>query len=155
MSSISPIKCFVCDRIGTIKKGQNKYFVKEMLSGYVVLGDFQYFHGYTLFISKVHTDELYKLDKREQENFLKEMALVAEAVIKAFKPKKLNYELLGNTDSHLHWHLIPRYGTDPRPETGIWAIDFKIRCNKDTRPTEYQLTQMRKKLLLELNQLLK
>lgn len=146
--------CFVCDRIGLIKNCQNKYFVKEMRSGYVVLGDFQYFYGYTVFLSKTHTDELHKLKKTERELFLKEMSIVAEAVIKAFKPKKLNYELLGNSDSHIHWHLIPRYGNDPHPETAIWAIDKTIRNNEKTRPSDSQLKQMKEKLLLELNKLI-
>ncbi len=39
---------------------------------------------------------------------LEEMSLVAEAVYKVFKPEKMNYELLGNGDSHVHWHLFPR-----------------------------------------------
>ena len=123
-------KCFVCNRIDLIKKGKNEYFVKELKSGYVVLCDYQYFYGYTIFLSKIHTDELYKLEIKERDLFLKEMAIVAEAVIKAFKPKKLNYELLGNSNSHLHWHLVPRYENDPKPETAIWAIESEIRCNK-------------------------
>lgn len=154
MASISPNNCFVCDRIGLIKSGQNKYFVKEMKSGYVVLCDFQYFSGYTLFLSKVHTNELHKLGKENRDVFLKDMALVAEAVIKTFKPKKLNYELLGNSDSHLHWHLIPRYENDLRPDTAIWAIDYAIRCDEKTRPSDIQLKQMKEKLLLELDKLI-
>lgn len=127
-------KCLVCKRIESIKNDNNKYFVKELKTGYVVLCDYQYFYGYTIFISKTHTNELYKLEKPKRELFLKEMAIVAESVIKAFKPKKLNYELLGNSDSHLHWHLIPRYGNDPNPKTAIWAIDLKIDATKTPSP---------------------
>lgn len=39
---------------------------------------------------------------------MKEMSIVAEAVSKAFYPEKMNYELLGMGDAHLHWHLFPR-----------------------------------------------
>jgi diadenosine tetraphosphate (Ap4A) HIT family hydrolase len=145
--------CFVCGRISSIKNNKNKYFVKEMESGYIVLCDYQYFNGYTIFISKIHTDELHKLGKLKREIFLKEMAIVAEAVIKAFKPKKLNYELLGNSDSHLHWHLIPRYGDDPKPETAIWAIDYEIRYNEKTKPSDSELKQMKEKLRKELDKL--
>ncbi|MDO8611060.1 MAG: HIT family protein [bacterium] len=147
------MKCLVCDRIELIKKGQNKYFVKEMKSGYVVLCDFQYFHGYTIFLSKIHTNELHKLGKKQSELFLKEMAIVAEAVINTFKPKKLNYELLGNSDSHIHWHLIPRYGNDPCPDTAIWALDYGVRCSKKSRPSDLELKKMKNKLLKELNKL--
>jgi len=50
-----------------------------------------------------------------RSRFLEEMALVAEAVFRAFDPRKLNYELLGNAVPHLHWHLVPRYADDPNP----------------------------------------
>ena len=141
--------CPVCQRIELIKQNKNIYFVKELKSGYVVLADYQYFYGYTIFISKIHTDEIYKLGDK-QKLFLEEMAKVAEAVIKTFKPKKLNYELLGNSDSHLHWHLIPRYKTDPKPETAIWAIEKEIRCNEKYKPTEKGLKKMKKMLLKNL-----
>src|SRR3989339_620279 len=153
MKDLENRNCLVCDRIGLIIKGKNKYFVKELVSGYVVLCDFQFYFGYTLFLSKTHVNELHKLSKRERYIFLKEMAKVAEAVYKTFKPKKLNYGLMGNTDTHIHWHLIPRYENDLQPETAIWAVDKKIRCNKMSRPKEDQLKKMKERLLVELNKL--
>lgn len=144
-------KCLVCERIRLIKNNKNKSFVKELNSGYVVLCDYQFFNGYTIFISKTHTDELHKLKKTERGLFLKEMALVAEAVIKAFKSKKINYELLGNSDSHLHWHLIPRYKNDPCPKTAIWAIDPKTRCSKNSKLSSVKLKYLKEKLIKELN----
>ena len=48
------------------------------------------------------------------------MAQVAEAVFRAFAPRKLNYELLGNSEAHLHWHLFPRYADDPNPLWPVW-----------------------------------
>jgi len=146
--------CLVCDRIDLIKKNQNKYFVKELKSGYVVLADYQYFLGYTIFLSKIHTNELHKLGKEKQEIFLKEMAIVAEAVYKVFKPKKLNYELLGNTDNHLHWHLIPRYGTDPNPDTSSWVIDKAIRYDKKYQLSDMELVKTKKRLLDEIDKLI-
>ncbi len=87
--------CLICERIKQIKVGRNKFFVKELKSGYVVIGDHQYYEGYALLLSKIHTDELHKLKPEERSQFLEDMALVAEAVYKTFNPKKLNYELLG------------------------------------------------------------
>ena len=46
--------CGVCERIQMTKDGTNPYFVKELETGYVVIGDFQHFKGYTLFIYKEH-----------------------------------------------------------------------------------------------------
>ena len=35
--------CFVCDRIKETRVGNNPFFVKELETGYVVIGDYQHF----------------------------------------------------------------------------------------------------------------
>jgi len=104
--------CLICDRINMIKNGTSPYFVKELETGYVVVGDNQHFNGYTLFLCKEHKTELFLLDYATKMKFLEEMSVVAEAVAKAFGAEKMNYELLGNGDTHLHWHLFPRVSGD-------------------------------------------
>lgn len=37
--------CLICDRIEMIKNGENPCFVKELETGYVVIGDNQHFYG--------------------------------------------------------------------------------------------------------------
>ena len=79
--------CLVCDRIEMIKNGTNPYFVKELKTGYVVIGDHQHFYGYTLFLYKNHNKtELFQLDMLERKKFLEEMSIVAEATSNAFGP---------------------------------------------------------------------
>lgn len=85
-----------------IKDGTNPYFIKGLTTGYVVLGDHQFYKGYTLFLCKKHVNELHELDKGFRRSFLDEMGMVAEAVYRSFNPVKLNYELLGNGVPHLH-----------------------------------------------------
>lgn len=53
--------CLICERIEQIQKGCNPYFVAELETGYVVLGDHQRFAGYTLFLCKEHETELHLL----------------------------------------------------------------------------------------------
>ena len=77
--------CFICDRIQMIKEGNNPYFVKELETGYVVLGDNQHFKGYTILLCKEHKTELFQLDDSVKMKFLEEMSVVAEAVSKAFE----------------------------------------------------------------------
>ena len=88
--------CLVCDRIRMIREGTNPWFVKELETGYVVIGDNQHFKGYTLFLCKEHKTELFQLEHPVKLKFLEEMSVVAEAVSKAFEAEKMNYELLGN-----------------------------------------------------------
>lgn len=129
--------CLICKRINLIKQKNNPFFVAEMKTGFVVLGDNQYYRGYTIFLCKIHANELHELNQGFKKDFLNEMSIVAEAVYRAFKPKKLNYELLGNKDSHLHWHIFPRYLNDDNSTMPVWvnkkAMDYnsKSRINKN------------------------
>ena len=143
-------KCLVCSRITSIQNNTNPYFVTELETGYVVIGDYQYFKGYTLLLCKQHKTELHQLNRSFRLKFLEEMSKVAKAVYIAFEPKKLNYELLGNTDAHLHWHIFPRYDTDLSPNTVTWKIDENIRCSNKAKPNGKELNSTKEKLFRAL-----
>lgn len=146
--------CFICKRIADIKDHNNPQFVKELNTSYIVLGDYQFYKGYTLVLSKTHVSELHQLPKQIRSEYLNEMAITAEAVYKAFKPKKLNYELLGNTDKHLHWHIIPRYEDDQNPTAPVWVIDKNIRYAEKAKPSKDDLRLLIDQLTHELNLLI-
>ena len=150
--------CLICDRINMIKDGANPYFVKELKTGYVVIGDHQHFNGYTLFLYKQHRTELFQLDMEERTLFMQEMSVVAEAASKAFGAEKVNYELLGNGDSHLHWHLFPRkfgdlaeHGEDGKGP--VWWYPKDKFYSDDNRPTPSELENLKAALLTELNRI--
>ena len=145
--------CLICERIRLIQAGKNPYFVVELETGYVVLCDYQLFKGYTLFLAKQHKRELRELNVKRRMEFLREMSLVAEAVFRAFKPAKLNYELLGNSEPHLHWHIIPRYRDDLRTQLPIWSIDSTIRNSDTNKPTKKQMANLKIKLLKSIRKL--
>lgn len=151
--------CIVCDRIQMIKNQANPYFVKELDTGYVVLGDNQHFRGYTLFLLKEHIVELFELEETLKVKYLKEMTIVAEAVSKAFDADKMNYECLGNGDAHLHWHLFPRingdienYGNNGKGPVW-WYPREKMYADNNILSSE-ELESMKKSLLKELEELL-
>lgn len=137
-----------------IKRGENPYFVRELKTGYVVLGDIQRFKGYTLFLCKEHATELHFLDKEFRKVFLEEMSVVAEAVYNAFHPDKLNYELLGVGNAvHMHWHIFPRKQGDT-PERGpVWRLDRREMNSDIYRPDTDELNRLKEKLKLELDKL--
>ena len=145
--------CLVCQRIEMIKNHTNKYFVKELETGYVVIGDHQFFKGYTLFLCKEHVTELHFLDEMFRQRFLYELSIVGEAVYNAFKPDKMNYELLGNGDAHLHWHIFPRREGDGDVKGPVWWTDKDKMYSDDVRPGENELNNMKKILLLEIGKL--
>jgi diadenosine tetraphosphate (Ap4A) HIT family hydrolase len=89
-----------------------------------LLGPWQFYHGYCLLVSRTHATELSRLPEAERRAYLDEMCLLARAIETAFRPHKLNYELLGNQVPHLHWHLFPRYADDPDALRPVWlALD--------------------------------
>ena len=150
--------CLICDRIEMIRRGENPYFVRELETGYVVLGDHQHFYGYTLFLYKHHQDktELFYLDSAERARFMEEMTLVAQAVSRAFHAEKMNYELLGMGDAHLHWHLFPRrtgdiggYGNGGKGP--VWWYPMEKMYSDGDRPSAGALADMKQKLRAELD----
>ncbi len=150
--------CFICDRINMIREGINPYLVRKLETGYVVMGDNQHFKGYTLFLCKEHKTELFQLDHSMKMKFLEEMSIVAEAVSKAFHAEKMNYELLGNGDTHLHWHLFPRkegdienYGNNGKGP--VWWYPMEKMYSDDNKPSLNELEEMKRKLNVELEAL--
>lgn len=123
-------KCLVCQRIQQILHHQNPHYVTELETGYVVLADNQTYLGYTIFLCKQHCVELHELDADFKQKFLAEMSIVASAVYATFKPNKLNYELLGNQNPHMHWHIIPRRKTDFEYNKSIWSVDPNKRLSQ-------------------------
>ena len=139
--------CLICERIELIKQGNNPHFVKELETGYVVIGDGQYFKGYTLFLAKEHVTELHQMEYETKIKFLEEMSIVQEAVAKAFQAEKMNIELLGNGDAHVHWHLFPRkagdmqgYGHNGRGP--VWWVPWEEMSSEEYQPKESDLLQL-------------
>ena len=139
--------CLICERIELIKQGKNPHFVKELETGYVVIGDGQYFKGYTLFLAKEHVTELHQMEYETKIKFLEEMSIVQEAVAKAFQAEKMNIELLGNGDAHVHWHLFPRkagdmkgYGHNGRGP--VWWVPWEGMSSEEYQPKESDLLQL-------------
>lgn len=148
-------QCGVCDRIDLTQQGKNRYFVRELETGYVVLGDYQRFPGYTLFLCKRHATELHQLEKDFRSKFLMEMALVAEAVWHTFKPDKLNYELLGQGNGvHMHWHIFPRRQGDTPAPGPVWKLDKAEMYAPQYIPSDDELAAMKAMLGAQLDRLL-
>jgi diadenosine tetraphosphate (Ap4A) HIT family hydrolase len=82
----------------------------------------QFFPGWTVLVLKRHATELFELSEEERSRLMEEVSATAEALMEAFHPVKINYELLGNQVPHIHWHLIPRLPGDPSPRDPVWTV---------------------------------
>ncbi|MGC2759451.1 MAG: HIT family protein [Candidatus Binatus sp.] len=112
MTSTKPA-CGICAMIGRIKAGAFPDFIAELKSCYVILGDQQFYRGYCVLFAKLHATELYLMPADTARLLSDEMRLVAEAIAAVVQPWKMNYECLGNSEPHVHWHLLPRSKNEP------------------------------------------
>jgi diadenosine tetraphosphate (Ap4A) HIT family hydrolase len=135
MTSIKPA-CGICAMIDRIKAGSFPDFIAELKSCYVILGDQQFYRGYCVLFAKLHATELYLMPADDARLLFDEMRLVAEAIAAVVKPWKMNYECLGNSEPHVHWHLLPRYETDEMRHGPIWLrpeSERKVTLAEDDR----------------------
>ena len=137
--------CEICQRIARFTS-DNPYLIAELDTGYAVLADNQHYLGYTLFLAKQCAPELHELEPDIRTRFLSEMADVAEAVFRAVEPRKLNYELLGNSVAHLHWHIFPRYASDPNPRWPVWNNDEFLQAPRRTDIAPAELAELRERI---------
>jgi diadenosine tetraphosphate (Ap4A) HIT family hydrolase len=71
--------------------------------------------GYCVLICTEHVCEPYELRADQQRSYFDDLLRVGRALERAFRPIKLNYQILGNLVPHLHAHVQPRYYGDPAP----------------------------------------
>ena len=99
------------------------------------------------------------MDRAVKAKFLEEMSVVAEAVFRAFGAEKMNYELLGNGDTHLHWHLFPRVSGDienygDNGKGPVWWYPREKMYHPDHRPSAVKLDEMKSMLIAEMERVL-
>ena len=130
--------CFICNAIEEIKADKFRDLVAELKSSYVILGDQQFYRGYCILFAKDHATELYLMPADTARVLFDEMRLTAEAVAAVVKPWKMNYECLGNSVPHVHWHLFPRQAdeSDDLRRGPIWLrpeSERKVRLDENDR----------------------
>jgi diadenosine tetraphosphate (Ap4A) HIT family hydrolase len=116
--------CPFCRKLAALDGLPPDEVVWQFPQSVVLLGPWQFYHGYCLLVSRRHATELFHLDATQRHAYLDELTLLARAISDCFRPQKLNYELLGNQVPHLHWHLFPRYREDADALQPVWvALD--------------------------------
>ncbi len=124
---MSAAPCLICDRITLWQRGQNPYMIHEFEHSIFVVGDHQFHQGYALVLLKEHVRELHDLTPHVQTALFQEVMWAGRALMDTFQPWKMNYACYGNSEPHVHWHLFPRYKTDPDRHSHPWlhASAFK------------------------------
>jgi diadenosine tetraphosphate (Ap4A) HIT family hydrolase len=110
------------DRIGAAQRGENPLVIARMRSGFAVIGDYQCMPGYCVLLAAPQVNHLSDLPLPDRTAFLVDMSLLGEAIMSVCQPRRMNYEILGNTDEYLHAHVWPRYDWEPQEYRGgpVW-----------------------------------
>jgi diadenosine tetraphosphate (Ap4A) HIT family hydrolase len=118
------MSCAFCEKLNRLHELSAEEVVWLFPKSVALLGPWQYHTGYCVLVAREHATELHQLPASERHAYFDEMTLLAHAIEVCFRPRKLNYELLGNQVPHLHWHLFPRRPDDPEVQKPVWlALD--------------------------------
>jgi diadenosine tetraphosphate (Ap4A) HIT family hydrolase len=147
--------CPLCAENAAAERGDDPWAIARLTTGYVRLNPTQTYRGATFFAARACVRELHELPRAQRTEHLLEMADVAEALFRAFTPRKLNYEALGNSVAHLHWWLTPRYVDDPRPHAPIWEdLDFlRAQWTRGACPDDEQREWLKRSVMDALESL--
>lgn len=113
------VEAWQVDRIGSALRGENPSVLRRLGSGFVCIGDVQFLPGYcVLMVDRPEIGRLTDLPRDLRLRFLGDMDLVGEAVELVCRRRdpgfrRVNLEILGNTDPYLHAHVRPRYEWEP------------------------------------------
>ena len=116
------------DRINSAARGENPTVLRRMTSGYAVIGDVQFLPGYCVLLSDdPAAQRLSDLPRSRRLAFLSDMERLGEAVERVSrrfdaKFRRVNLEILGNTDPYLHAHVWPRFEWEAEDMRGkpVW-----------------------------------
>ena len=97
--------------------------IRELPASKVYLFREQSHRGRVIVASKYHVSEMVDLPPAERRAFLDDVATVAAALHRLFRPAKVNYGAYGDTGCHLHFHLVPKYREDAFEWGGTFAMN--------------------------------
>ncbi|MER7919763.1 MULTISPECIES: diadenosine tetraphosphate hydrolase [unclassified Streptomyces] len=107
------------DRIGSALRGENPAVLRRLDAGFAAIGDVQFLPGYSvLLVDDPAVERLSDLPRDKRLAFLSDMDRLGEAVERASRRmdaafRRVNLEILGNTDGFLHAHVWPRFDWEP------------------------------------------
>ncbi|WP_406457826.1 diadenosine tetraphosphate hydrolase [Streptomyces sp. NBC_00876] len=107
------------DRIGSALRGENPAVLRRLNAGFAAIGDVQFLPGYSvLLVDDPEVERLSDLPVEKRLAFLSDMDQLGEAVERASRRmdaafRRVNLEILGNTDGFLHAHVWPRFDWEP------------------------------------------
>lgn len=123
----------IADRVALARAGNNPWLIKKLPSGWAVMGDVQFLPGYCLLLADPVVASVNDLNMEMRMQFLQDMSILGDAILKATGAYRINYEILGNAEPELHAHIFPRYmhEADEKRRMPAWFYDWKNALRYD------------------------
>lgn len=131
------MKTLIDERVEQARANANPTVICRMPSGWAVLGDAQFFHGYSLLLPDPVVPDLNALGPDARRQYLYDATVIGDALLEVTDSYRINYEILGNLDPALHTHIFPRYRHEPE-EYQRGPIYFYPREQRGSRPFDYE-----------------
>jgi diadenosine tetraphosphate (Ap4A) HIT family hydrolase len=100
------------ERVEMARAGKNATVICQVPSGWAVLGDVQFLRGYSLLLPDPVVFDLNTLSAFDRSVFLRDMAIIGDALLDITDAMRINYDILGNGEPALHAHIFPRYADE-------------------------------------------
>lgn len=115
--------CFYCEKDQRL----NDLMIEicELNVSTVYLFKEQSYKGRCIVAYNHHVNELFELEDKELELYIKDVKKVAAAIKKAFSPDKINYGAYSDKLPHLHFHIVPKY-----QDGHTWGGTFEMNPGK-------------------------
>ncbi|MGP4040358.1 HIT family protein [Gracilibacillus sp. D59] len=144
------------DRIESAHRGENPMIMVKMKSGFAAIGDTQFLPGYCVLLPSKKFGSLEELDFKQRSDYLLDMSLIGEAILKVCEPRRVNYSIYGNTDAYLHAHVFPRYNWEPeeRIPYPVWQYSAEKWSNPEYQYSQETHGELKGKLSKEIHELM-
>jgi diadenosine tetraphosphate (Ap4A) HIT family hydrolase len=111
----------MCTMCAALSK-RDGFFIADWPHHVWRLAEDQTWPGWSMLIHKKHVTELFEMSPAERAAAMEEVSEAARILKNTFGATKMNIELLGNQEPHVHWHIIPRRTDDPAWNRPIWTF---------------------------------
>ena len=134
--------------VAAARDGREPRVITRLYSGWVLFGQQQFVHGYSLLLPDPVVPSLNALGAKERTQFLMDMTRVGDALLKVCGAQRINYAMFGNAEPALHAHVIPRYLEEPEDKRTAqpWAYDWAQAPPYDRKNMEELAESLRREL---------